>query len=89
MDSEIPAHKLLAAAVYKNATERIRISLLTSYSPDGAWPEGPTYWGHVCPRMNQPRVTVDAAPVFSIICTAQLQIPLLIGSTWSSVCFVF
>jgi hypothetical protein len=89
MDSEIPAHKLLAAAVYKNATERIRISLLTSYSPDGAWPEGPTYWGYVCTHMHQPRVHLAPKPVFSILCTAQLQLSLLIGSAVSSVRFVF
>lgn len=46
LDSTNEAHASLAKAVYANATERIRLSLLVSYGQDGAWPEGPTYWGY-------------------------------------------
>ena len=40
LDSPVPAHKALAAAVLKNATHNIRLSEMSSYGPDGAWSEG-------------------------------------------------
>ena len=46
LDSPVPAHQALAAAVLKNATRNIRLSEMSSYGPDGAWSEGPTYWGY-------------------------------------------
>jgi hypothetical protein len=46
MDSPVPAHAALAAAVLKNATRNIRDSEMLQYAPDGAWSEGPTYWGY-------------------------------------------
>ena len=46
LDSHVPAHAALAAAVLKNATRDIRFSEMTQYAPDGAWSEGPTYWGY-------------------------------------------
>jgi len=42
LDSPVPAQQALASAIFANATNHIRNSLLISYGPDGAWPEGPT-----------------------------------------------
>ena len=41
MDAANPAHASLAAAIYTNATRRIRLSLMHTYGPDGAWPVQP------------------------------------------------
>ena len=46
LDSSVPAQKALASAVLQNATQNIRVSEMHGYSPDGAWSEGPTYWGY-------------------------------------------
>jgi len=41
-----PEHSKLANAIYANATRDIAASLTVSFGPDGAWPEGPNYWGY-------------------------------------------
>ena len=46
LDSPVPAYSALAASVLQNATRNIRFSEMSSYGPDGAWSEGPTYWGY-------------------------------------------
>ena len=46
MDDENATSAALAKAIYANASRDIALSLNVSYAPDGAWAEGPTYWGY-------------------------------------------
>lgn len=51
--SDAPKTQAAAASVFRNATHDIPIGL-SSFGPDGGWPEGTTYWGYVvtpCPAL--------------------------------------
>jgi len=50
LDSTNQTQAALAGAVLANATRDIQLSLMLSYAPEGAWPEGPTC---KCPHLSR------------------------------------